>query len=321
MGRWWFPSVPRERLATLRILVGLFAFVYASARVTHFADYSRFQPEQFRPIGIVTLANGPLPGWLCWTLAVGLCLSSLAFLLGWCFRISGPVCASLLLWVLTYRSSWGMVFHTENLLALHVIVLAVAPCADALALDARALDARALDARALDARALDARALAEPAIDAQPSPRYGWPVKLMCAVTASTYCIAGVTKLRATGLDWVTSDLLHNYVAYDAIRKIELGSVHSPLAAALAGHPAAFYLFALLSLVTELIAPLALFGRRIARAWVAAAVLFHAGVLAVMAILFPYPLFGIGFASFFAVEKLSAWLIKSVRKRLRVADA
>jgi hypothetical protein len=38
------------------------------------------------------------------------------------------VFALLLLWVTTYRNSWGQVFHTENLMVLHV-VLAVSPAA------------------------------------------------------------------------------------------------------------------------------------------------------------------------------------------------
>ena len=310
LDRWWRPSVPAERLATLRILVGLFTFVYACARVMHFADYSRFQPEQFRPIGIVTFASGPLPGWLCWTLAIGLCASALAFVLGWRFRLTGPLCGALLLWVLTYHSSWGMVFHTENLLTLHVIVLAIAPSAEALSLDRRALERRALERQ-------DREQQDRERTHSAPQPRYGWPIKLMCALTACTYCIAGITKLRVSGMDWVTTDLLRNYVAYDAIRKIELGSIHSPFGSWLASHATAFNLFALFSLVMELIAPLALFGRRIARLWVIAAILFHAGVLAVMAILFPYPLFGIGFASFFAVEKLSDAISAAIRKRVR----
>jgi hypothetical protein len=62
--------------------------------------------------------------------------------------------------------------------------------------------------------------------------------------------------------------------------------------------PLAFF-----TLAVELGAPLALH-RRIARAWVCAAWLFHAGILALMAIVFPYPLAGVAFAPFFPLERI-----------------
>ena len=46
------------------------------------------------------------------------------------------------------------------------------------------------------------------------------------------------------------------------------------------------------------------FGRRLRHAWMAMAWTFHVGVLALMAVLFPYPLFGIAFASMLPVERL-----------------
>jgi hypothetical protein len=193
--------------------------------------------------------------------------------------------------VLTYRNSWGQVFHTENILVLHVLVLAVAPAADALSLDGRGREVPCDDAR------------------------YGWPVRLMCIVTVLTYFIAGETKLRIAGLDWVTSDSLRNYVAFDNLRKTELGDVHSPLGGWLVGHGWLFPPLAVLTLAIELGAPLALLGGRVARAWAALAWAFHAGVVAVMAIVFPYPLLGIAFAPFFEVERLPVRLPARVVRR------
>ena len=45
-------------------------------------------------------------------------------------------------------------------------------------------------------------------------------------------------------------------------------------------------------------------GGRVAKLWALSAWLFHVGILAVMAILFPYPLAGVAFAPFFPVEQL-----------------
>jgi hypothetical protein len=68
-----------------------------------------------------------------------------------------------------------------------------------------------------------------------------------------------------------------------------------------------FQVGAWLTLVVELGAPLALLGRRWAYAWVGLAWCFHLAILGVMAVLFPYPLSGVAFASMLPVERLAAW--------------
>jgi hypothetical protein len=60
-----------------------------------------------------------------------------------------------------------------------------------------------------------------------------------------------------------------------------------------------------LALAVELGAWLALAGGRWRTAWVVAAWLFHVGVLALMAILFPYQLSGVAFAPFFPLERIA----------------
>jgi hypothetical protein len=57
------------------------------------------------------------------------------------------------------------------------------------------------------------------------------------------------------------------------------------------------------SLATELLAPVALLGRRFAALWCGAAWSFHVGVLALMAIAFPYPISGCAFLAFFPLER------------------
>jgi hypothetical protein len=65
-----------------------------------------------------------------------------------------------------------------------------------------------------------------------------------------------------------------------------------------------FLPLAAFSLLVELGAPFALFGGRIARLWIAAAWIFHIGIVAVMAIMFPYQLLGIAFLPFLPVEEV-----------------
>jgi hypothetical protein len=63
---------------------------------------------------------------------------------------------------------------------------------------------------------------------------------------------------------------------------------------------------AVATVLVELGAPLALLGGRLRTAWVLAAWGFHVGIVALMAISFPYPLSGIAFAPLFACERLIA---------------
>jgi hypothetical protein len=273
---------PPERLAALRLLVGGFGLVYLCARAVHLQRFEHLAAANFAPVGVASILTAPLPTWAARALVAGAIASGAAFVAGHRFRVTGPLFGALLLWVLSYRNSWGMIFHTENLLVLHAIAIGLAPAADAWSLDARR------------------RGAPRP----EPDGRYGWPIRLLSALTAATYLLAGVAKLRNSGADWVTTDILRNYVAFDNVRKIALGDTHAPLGGALVRHRWLFPPLALATLAIELGAPLALLSRRIARVFCLGAWLFHVGVLATMAILFPYPLLGVAFASFFEVELL-----------------
>ena len=280
--RAFFAPAPPERLAVLRLLAGGFALVYLCVRAGHLQHVGHLPRASFAPVGVVSVLSAPLPLWAVRGLIAAAIVSGAAFVSGYRYRLSAPLFGALLLWVLSYRNSWGMVFHTENLTVLHVIALACGRAADALSLDAR--------------RARAPRP--------EPDSRYGWPIRLFCAITVTSYFIAGVAKLRNGGLDWITSDVLRNYIAYDNVRKIALGDTHAPLGGTLVRYGWLFPPLAAGSLALELGAPLALVSPRFAVVFCAAAWLFHLGVLAVMAILFPYPLLGIAFAGFFEVEKL-----------------
>ena len=65
---------------------------------------------------------------------------------------------------------------------------------------------------------------------------------------------------------------------------------------------------AALSLLIELGAPLAILHRRVALVWALCAWGFHLGVLLLMAILFPYQLSGVAYASLFPLERAVARL-------------
>lgn len=292
LARWWDTPVPAARLACLRIAVGSFAFVYLLVRTSSLVSVTAFSPAELVPVGVVSLLAAPLPA--VWVYAINyLALAfGLAFVCGAGFALVGPVFALLLLWITSYRSSWGMIFHTDNLLVLHVLVLAVSPAADALSWDARH--------RVRGAQGTDT---AERPIGQTPHARYGWAIRTMAILTSLTYVLAGAAKLKLSGGAWLGGDLLRSHIAYDNLRKLELGSGVSALGVWFVRHPAVFAPLAVMTMLVELGAPLALLHRRVALLWCLAAWSFHVGVALLMSIVFMYPLSGVAFLPLFRLER------------------
>jgi hypothetical protein len=288
LDRYWMAPAPAERLAFARIVVGAYALLYLLGRAPYWFSFAYFDPHQYQPVGLLAWVQPrPFVPAVVHALVLATFACAVPFVLGWRHRVLAPLFGLLLLWTLTYRHSWGMVFHTENLLVLHVLILAVTPAADAWSLDARRRAAPAADAR------------------------YGWPIKLMCWVVVLAYVLAGVAKMRNAGMDWLWGDELRNHIALDNARKALLGDIYSPLAAPLLHVGPMFRALALLTVVAELAAPVALIGPRAAALWVALVMGFHWGVLVLMMIMFPYQMLGVAFVGFFPSERLghrvAAW--------------
>ena len=273
---------PAKRLALIRVLVGLYAVIHLSARFPHALSFTTLDPIHFKPIGVVSLLSSPLPAWGVQAIATAALLSVIVFTLGWRHRVTGPIAAALLTWQLTYTNSWGQILHTTNLLVVYVIVLAVSPAADALSLDARRRG---------------------PPSDA-PHGAYGWPIRLMALLCALAYVIAGIAKLKGSGWAYFSGDTLQFHIAFDNVRKIELGSLHSPLGAWLLSHTNLLSTLGPLALLLELGAPFALLHRRVGAVWAISMWCFHLGVLLLMLIFFAFQLFGLAFLPFFRAERL-----------------
>jgi hypothetical protein len=267
VSRWLAPEAPPARLVVVRAFVGAFATIYLLVRLRYFADFARHAPDDFAPVGVCSLLGAPLPRSATWLLAIAAAAAGAAFTAGRRLRVTGPVFAVLLLWVISYASSWGKILHSENLLVLHVFVLALAG---------------------------DAK---EPRVA-------GWALRAASVATVLTYFVAGITKLRSGGTAWLSGDALGDWLAWDALRKIELGSFYSPLAAHLASSRWLLQGLAVFTLLVEIGAPIALASPRTARAWALLAWLFHVGILVTMAIGFFYPLSGVALAPLLSVERL-----------------
>ncbi len=240
---------PPERLAMLRILTGTFALAYLLIRLPVFLQLGD-RRTGFDGVGLAALH----PLFAVGMLALG-----------------------------SYRGSWGQLLHFENLMVLYLLIVALAPSADAWSLDARRGD--------------DGR-------EADMSTTYGWPMALASLVLVITYVIAGIAKLRYGGLDWVFGDTLRNHVAYSAARLDLLGGSPSPFARLGVRLEWMWPSAAAATVAIELAAPLALLGGRIRTVWVIGAWAMHLGILAFMLIGFPMPLFLVAFAPLYRIERL-----------------
>lgn len=278
MKAWWFAPAPAERLAALRMLIGGFALYYVIAALPELHAIAQLPAWRFAPVGIV---RAMVPPSVVVAIAIATCVALVAMIAGLAYRVTAPLAAIGLLWTLTYRCTWGQVFHTDDLLVLHVIALACAPAADVWALRTRPKPAGA---------------------------GYGWPIKLLAALTAATYLLAGIAKLRLAGLHWIAGDLLRNQIAIDNLRKAVLGDHVAPLATLLLDHHGMLAAASVLTLVVELGAPLALLGGWLARGWIVAAWAFHVAIVLSMNITFQYPLYGFAFLPLLRCERPFVWL-------------
>jgi HTTM domain len=271
----WFSPAPARHLAYLRISAGGFALAYLLVRTPHLRSFGSYGAERFEPVGIVgTLLGQPLSATtvdliLVLTIALGVC-----FVAGIKFRVLGPAFAFGLLWVTSYRNSFGTVLHTENLVVLHVAILSITAAADALS--------------------VDARGSASPA-----DLKYRWPIPALVLTTGLTYLLAGIAKLQSAGLDWFTGDPLRNHLAYDNLRKHLLGDYSSPIIGFFLQFEWIWAPIAFFAIAIELAAPLAVLSRRISVGLAAALWAFHVGVVALMAIVFPYQVLGLAFLPYF----------------------
>ncbi|WP_421119722.1 hypothetical protein ACE2AJ_20605 [Aquihabitans daechungensis] len=277
---WLYEPAPAERLAVLRILVGAFSTIYLAVRLPVFLALAD-RRGQLDPVGLLWWITDPLPTVLVvvWTIAT--LVLGVAFTAGLGARATGPGFAIGMLLAATYRSAWGQILWLENLMVLQLLIVACAPSADAWTIGRRGA----------------ARSRA-------PSASYGWPIRLAALVTVTTYVLAGVTKLRISGIDWMLGDTLRNHIAYSAARLELFGEASSPLGRAVVPLGGWLRPLAVATVAIELAAPVALLGGRIRTIWVVLAWTMHAAIAVLMIVVFPFPLVGVAFACFYRLERL-----------------
>ena len=268
----WFEPVPTRRVVLVRAVTFGYAVGWLLVRGFYVADVARLPERRFEPIGVLRVVSAPPPDRvvaLVWVVTLLACGTAT---LNRFVRATAPVGAAGMLFLATYTSSFGQVFHTEHLLVLHLGVLAVA-------------------------------AVVEPA-DPRGATTSGWPLNLMMSIVVVVYVVAGVAKLRYSGVEWVSGDVLRNWVAVDNLRKLLFDDLYSPIGGWLSAVGWMWAPIAFVTLVVEIGAPVALVPGRARSRWLAAAWGFHVGVFVVMAISFPYQLLGVAYAAFLPLERV-----------------
>lgn len=153
-------------------------------------------------------------------------------------------------------------------------------------------------------RSADAVALTGPRPVPAPSWEYSAPVRAIQTVTAVNYFLAGLAKVRGPlGWRWADGEVLRRQIAADGLRNELLDSQAAGLGMRLYGRTFLFTVMAGGSLVLELVAPLALLDRRLARLWALSACGMHWGIFFIMGIRFRHNQSGVLHLPYFPVEK------------------
>jgi hypothetical protein len=295
--RFWFTEGSAVRLATVRVIVGAYALSVLTDRLDSYLRNASTDHGLFDPVGPVALLTAPLSLPVFQGILVATIGLNVLFVLGLWHRLSGPLFSLGLLWVLSYRNSWGNIYHTDNLLVLQVFVLGFTRSADALALGALH-PARDSNGRM---RLFGPWRFSTPANHWE----YGYAVRLLCAVTTIPYFLAGVAKLAGPiGLSWSDGESLRAQVMYDTWRKELLLADPPSVIYDLYHHLWLFTALAVGTLIIELAAPLAALSGMVAAVWVPGAYLMHQGILFIMSIDFHYQLSGVAFAPFIPWDRL-----------------
>lgn len=332
------PAATPIRPAIMRLGVGGFSAVHQFGRREMIQELHRQDASRFAPIGVVRILKKPLPPKIADGLFTAAQVTNALTTLGIAHRVTGPLNAALQLWTMTYRNSWGMIFHNDNGLVLHQAVLGLSRSADALSVDALVKFARARAAQnrlGSEGRAhIQAQARyqprlssqtpavnqAQPSIQPQPSSslatlwkalspqrferHYGGIPTAMNIGTMAIYFISGIAKIRSPkGWGWASGDTLREQIASDAIRKEVFGSVAPKAAGALYNSKGQFGMLAIVTLIVELGAPLSLVNRRLGQLFALSAWAMHVGIRVVMGIKFKYNVSGASYLPYFPVGR------------------
>ena len=240
--RFWFQPTTADDLGFARLL--FFALLFAGYAHEDFSGWGLVSGVFWMPIwvfeitGLRALDSGTLEVLqLCWK------VSLITSAIGLFTRASMAVSFAAGSYLLALPHNFGHTYHFDALLVFVLGALALSRAGDAWSIDA------------LIARRKHGTAAL------QPSGEYTWPIRIVWVLMALVFFGAGLSKLRHGGLEWVLSDTMRTYL----IRAHYGVSDADPLVSwglSLAQWPWGPRVLAAVSLLTELLFPLALLSTR-----------------------------------------------------------
>lgn len=196
-----FAPESARRLASLRI--GLFALLALRLAIGDYGFVAGQPAALFDPVSLFhLLPSMPSAGVVDVLQPLGVVVALLAAAGLWP-RATFPAAFAIAVFLELMLNATGKIVHNEVLLVLCLLPLLATPRTSCRAWALR-----------MPRRRRGAREEPAPP-EKRPGVAYGWPIRLAMVIVGLAYLIAGLQKLRYSGLDWVTSDNLR-YVLWSA---------------------------------------------------------------------------------------------------------
>jgi len=205
--RFWFEPTSADNLGLCRILLygSMFLFYVLSPLLfkswgwhENFTLWGKVSPAFWTPVWLFAvlhlpqLSTGPLIViQSVWWLALALSC------VGLFTRVSTAMSFILGAYLFGLPNNFGKIHHLDQLLLWAFMVMAFSRCGDAWSIDALTRKARTSSAGI---------------VDPPPSGEYTWPVHLIWVISAMVYAEAGLSKLRHSGIGWITTATMQNYL-------------------------------------------------------------------------------------------------------------
>lgn len=265
-------GVPDTAEALGMMRAGAFGFVLCEVLFTSVADLGRLPVTVLRPTGAMRLLPWGFYEWLLtpasmsafkWLFVVAL----LAATVGALTSVSTKTAALLFLFYQGLLRSFTHFNHDEMPAAYILLVLAFVPCGDAFSLDALRGRRRMLPGA---------------------SWVYGYPILLMRLLLAWSYFTSALVKLRVAGLGYLSADNLPTLAVSNSLDNLH--DTHFRAGLWLPAYREYTPPLVALTVLWELLFPLAVWFPRARVVILTFGVLFHLGTLVFMNIFFPYHL-------------------------------
>jgi predicted DCC family thiol-disulfide oxidoreductase YuxK len=178
-------------------------------------------------------------------------------------RFSNAVAFILCVYLFGLQNNFGKTHHLEVLLLWVFLIFTVSRCGDAWSIDRLIRTARGDSA------------------PPQKSGEYTWPIRLIWVVMCMIYFEAGVSKVRHSGLTWITGGVM-SFFLQRAQYHITDAEPLSNWGLWIARHEWSSELFALMGMGLELSYPLALFSKRLRWILVPSGMMMQIGIAVLM---------------------------------------